>query len=561
MTEPEELFKPDEGRRREAEKTHLAPGPGDAAAESVVRFVEKPTERPTIRIVAGELPKTATAAERALIESGLPIYQRGSTLVRPIVEEVDASHGRRTKVAQFARVDATYLRDLLARVARWERYNVRSKAWLAADPPSDVAPTILARFGEWSFPVVVGVVTTPTLRPDGAILSVEGYDPATRLILIAPPELPPMSDKPTREDGLAALMLLESLLEEFPLIDGPSLSVALSAIITPVCRGAFPVAPMHIARSPVAASGKSYLFDVAAAIAIGQLCPVMAAGRTEEETEKRLGAALLAGQPLISIDNLNGELRGDALCQAIERPVVEIRILGRSERVRIEARGTTFLATGNNLTLAGDMTRRAILATLDPQLERPELRQFTADPVGDVLRGRGRYIAAALTAARAYIVAGRPDPAPRLASFEGWSDTVRSALIWLGRADPVETMAAAREEDPERAALAALLAGWRDAFGAGWENRRTVVDVIKTVDERDSLLAGDGEYSDGYDRPYRYPALREAVETIAATHGRMNAKAFGYFLRKSKGRIVNRLRLANQPDPHGHAAQWWVEEV
>jgi len=75
MTEPEELFKPDEGRRREAEKTHLAPGPGDAAAESVVRFVEKPTERPTIRIVAGELPKTATAAERALIESGLPIYQ------------------------------------------------------------------------------------------------------------------------------------------------------------------------------------------------------------------------------------------------------------------------------------------------------------------------------------------------------------------------------------------------------------------------------------------------------------------------------------------------------
>jgi putative DNA primase/helicase len=51
----------------------------------------------------------------------------------------------------------------------------------------------------------------------------------------------------------------------------------------------------------------------------------MAAGRTEEETEKRLGAALLAWQPLISIDNVNGELGGDALCQIIERPVVEIR--------------------------------------------------------------------------------------------------------------------------------------------------------------------------------------------------------------------------------------------
>lgn len=548
-------------RNREAEKAHLAPGPADDAAGSVVRLVEKTTERPTIRIVAGELSEIATAAERVLIESGLPIYERGRFLVRPVVQEVDASHGRRTRVAQFATVESVYLRDLLARVARWEKFNIRKKEWVAADPPGDVAPTILSRYGEWSFPVVVGVITTPTLRPDGAIFSDEGYDPATRLILVAPPELPPIPGEPSRDDALAALAFLESLLEEFPLIDGPSLSVALSVMITPVVRGAFPVAPMHIARAPVAASGKSYLFDVAAAIAIGQPCPVMAAGRTEEETEKRLGAALLAGQPLISIDNLNGELRGDALCQAIERPVVEIRILGKSERIRIEARGTTFLATGNNLLLAGDMTRRAIVATLDPQLERPELREFTADPVEAVLQDRGRYIAAALTIARAYIVAGRPEPAPRLASFEGWSDTVRSALIWLGRADPVETMVAAREEDPERAALAALLAGWCDAFGVGWENRRTVVDALKAVDERDTRLAGDGGYSDGYDRPYRHPELREAVKTIAATRGQLNARRFGDFLRKSKGRIVNLVRFANQSDPHGHAASWWVEEI
>ena len=37
-------------------------------------------------------------------------------------------------------------------------------------------------------------------------------------------------------------------------------------------------------------------FATQAAIALGQPCPVMAAGRSEEETEKRLGAALLAGQ-------------------------------------------------------------------------------------------------------------------------------------------------------------------------------------------------------------------------------------------------------------------------
>ncbi len=60
--------------------------------------------------------------------------------------------------------------------------------------------------------------------------------------------------------------------------------------------------------------------DVASAISVGRACPVMAAGRDEAETEKRLGAALLAGQPLISIDNCNAELSGDALCQAVEQP-------------------------------------------------------------------------------------------------------------------------------------------------------------------------------------------------------------------------------------------------
>jgi hypothetical protein len=170
-------------------------------------------------------------------------------------------------------------------------------------------------------------------------------------------------------------------------------AVALSAFITPVVRGAFLTTPMHVARAPVAGSGKSYMFDVVAAISIGQFMPVIAAGPSEEELEKRLGTAMMTGQPLISIDNVNGELKGDALCQIIERPVVDIRILGRSERVRIEARGTTIFCTGNNIILVGDLCRRVITATLDPKLERPELRVFAGNPVDKVLADRGAYVA------------------------------------------------------------------------------------------------------------------------------------------------------------------------
>jgi putative DNA primase/helicase len=275
------------------------------------------------------------------------------------------------------------------------------------------------------------------MRPDGSLLTEQGYDEATGLLLVEPPPMPTIPDQPTREDALKALALLEDLLSEFPLVDDVAKACALSAMITPVVRGAFSVTPLHAGRAPDAGSGKSYLMDTVAAIAIGQPMPVMSTGANKEETEKRLGSALMKGQPLISIDNISGELGGDALCQIIERPMVDIRILGSSDSVRIEARGTSLFATGNNFVIVGDLCRRVISAALDPAVERPEFREFKGDPVKKILENRGAYIAAALIICRAYFVAGQPNKAKRLASFEGWSDIVRSALIWLGRAPRV----------------------------------------------------------------------------------------------------------------------------
>ncbi len=68
-----------------------------------------------------------------------------------------------------------------------------------------------------------------------------------------------------------------------------SRSVGLSAIVSTVCRGAFPVVPMHIIDAPAAASGKSYLLSTVSRIATGQPMPVIGAGKDEEELEKRLG--------------------------------------------------------------------------------------------------------------------------------------------------------------------------------------------------------------------------------------------------------------------------------
>ena len=520
--------------------------------ESVALEDDSDDGRPSITITAGNISGMATQAEEFLIAVGVPLYQRGESLVRPIIETVDASHDRKTTVAHLKLLDAPYLRDLLSRHINWLRYNESKEKTVKADPPPSVVTTMLSRAGDWKVPAVAGIVSTPTMRPDGSLLVEAGYDAATRLLLVAPPEMPTISKKPTRKDAVAALDLLKGLLSEFPFVDAVALAVALSAIISPVVRGAFPVTPMHVARAPTSGSGKSYLWDIVAAIVIGQLMPVMAAGRTEEETEKRLAAALVAAQPLISIDNVNGELGGDSLCQTIERPIVKIRILGRTEQVHIEARGTSTFASGNNITIVGDVCRRVITATLDPQLERPELRQFSSDPIAAVLENRGAYIAASLTICRSYIVAGRPNPARRLASFEAWSDTVRSALIWLGEADCVDSMEMSREEDPEISDLRNVLTAWAEEIGIGHHHRMTVAGILEMA----AQMVATG-YSG--ESP-KYPNLQAAIQTVATRGKYTDAKLLGLWLRRRKGRIVGGKCLHVAANPKG-GSKWWIEDV
>jgi putative DNA primase/helicase len=306
---------------------------------------------------------------------------------------------------------------------------------------------------------------------------------------------------------------------------------------------------MHVADAPVAGSGKSYLFDIAAAIATGQLMPVISQGKTEEETEKRLGAAVMASQSLICIDNVNGELRRDALAQLIERPRPLVRVLVRSELFEVDSRGTSFFANGNNILVAGDLTRRVVRTRLDPKMEQPELKEFTGDPVTKVLENRGAYVAAALTVVCAYIAAGSPNKKKRLISFEGWSDTVRSAIAWLGMNDPCESMTSVRADDPERGMLAALLAAWAATFGTGYSHRVLLNEAVAAA-TRVNITDSAGN------RRFANPELQSAVAAAVPAQRQLDATTFSRWLRTKKHRRVGDMWFDSEPTTHGH--KWWI---
>ena len=93
------------------------------------------------------------------------------------------------------------------------------------------------------------------------------------------------------------------------------------------------------------------------------------------------------------------------------------------------------LASGNNLTFAGDVARRVVVCRLDAQMERPDARAFNFDVHDEVLVHRPALVVAGLTILRAYVVAGRPEKLTPMGSFTDW-DLIRGALVWLGMTDP-----------------------------------------------------------------------------------------------------------------------------
>ena len=168
---------------------------------------------------------------------------------------------------------------------------------------------------------------------------------------------------------------------------------------------------------------------------------------------------MLAGQPCINLDNLDAPLSSSLLCQALERPRVQVRLLGASQTPEVESR-TLWFATGTNLRIVDDLTRRTLVAYLDSGLERPELREFEDNPLRRIVEDRGQYILACLTIVTAYAAAGMPGTLPPLASYGEWSDRIRSALVWLDAGDPCDSMPGVRENDPSFEARAAIYAAW-----------------------------------------------------------------------------------------------------
>jgi hypothetical protein len=495
-----------------------------------------PSHLPDIVIRNGEIERIVDQTEAALLagQGAAPVskrlFRRGGKAVSIGFSTEPTQDGGMVEAQIIVEAGDYALTERIASSAVFMKYDRRRKKLTRVDPPHSVAVTLKQRCYDLKLPPLVAVVNCPRFMADGQIMATPGYDRKTGIFYDPRgASFPPVPTYPTSAEVKAALNRLKRLYRTFSFEGECDRAVAISLAMTLLARTGMGTAPLHAFDAPIAGSGKSKLVSIGSFIATGHDAGVIAQGHTPEEFEKRTATQLMKGKQLIAIDNCNSPLDGDLLNQALTQAQLEMRILGESRDI-VTRCATVITATGNNLVVVGDMTRRALVARLDPKVEQPELEQFDYDPIADAKAARGEIVEAVLTILRAYHVAGRPGRLPQLQSFAEWSDMVRSAMPWLGLEDPVKTQQKLREKDPVLTTLIRLATAWRTAFG---NEAKTSGEAIAVAEERTSI----GIYED-QKWALANPIINEAMMSVAGRNRAINPDVLGRYLRSRVGRIV-----------------------
>jgi hypothetical protein len=491
--------------------------------------------KPIIRVVKGEIHRIVDAAERELA-SKAQYYQRGGLIVYVYIDPS-------TNEIRIQEISKLALTRVLSNVATWEQYDMRSKSWVRIDPP-ERHTGILYDSNTYRYLLPLkGLARQPYFRSDGTLVTSAGYDPATGIFGVFDSRKFQITDEPTSEEVKTALRLLTDLLDEFSFTTETDRAATLAAMITAVIRPSLPQAPMFHVKAHIVGSGKSYLCKLITSLATPQQGTPTTFPTEDEECRKLLLAELLRGPAVIEFDNLTHDIVAHkSLCTALTSEHFSGRILGVSKTATVSTRAL-FLSSGNNVSPIKDMTRRCITINLNPEVEIPAARSFMRpNLVSEVMQERERYVSAALTIVRGWVVAGRPKiMCKTLAGYQEWSELCRQTLLWLGCNDPAASVFDAISEDPDREQLGRLLAAWQRAFG-------NVPAMVREAVSK-SNYSGDENIE-----------LREILRDIAEERGEINRRKLGRWIKRHVGQIVDNLRFA-RCSGHSSAERWRVESV
>lgn len=393
-----------------------------------------------------------------------------------------------------------------------------------------------------------GVIGTPTMRPDGTLIQDCGYDQTTGLYLGPAVETARIPDEITDEQVRASReFVFTKAFGEFCWSTPGDFANYLALLLSPMMRPYVKTTtPFGMITATTRGSGKTNLTD-AIGLLYGQTSQVLP-GRTEE-LQKKI-TSILAGNssPVVVFDNLKegSTISSEILATLITKDKWDDRMLGASRNIEA-TNDRLWLASGNGLTVGGDMGSRTIMVRLDPKMARPELRQFEMGQFSDWIReggNREELLYHLLILVQAWIKAGAPkDTDHTMRGFTRWAQTMGGLLKFhgltgfLGNVDDL----AARDTDEEEWGI--FLAKWQDIYGT----QERLAKELHASAQVDYVM---GTQVDRWARCFitdddgMTPTPKKLGQML---HGKADRFFGPYILRKRRDTVTN-------------ATMWWVEK-
>jgi hypothetical protein len=495
--------------------------------------------RPEI-LVTHEEHRAVDEAVQALRSAPL-LFQRGGALVtihRECKPKPKRYHPARPpgslRIAMLPNAQIRRLMSLHAAWIKW-RKDRHGKLELVPVPPPATIVEELATLGAWpGIRPIEGITECPTLRPDGSLISIPGYDEETGLWYEPNGEFPAIPDCPTLAEARSAVEALYNVVADFPFAEEQHKSVWLAALLTPMARWAIDgPCPLFLFDANCPGTGKSKLCDIIAILTTGR---EMARGDypdEQDEMQKMLLSVAMAADRLLLFDNVSTgfSIGGSALDRALTARTMKGRILGKSQMTPELAVDVVFYATGNNLGLRGDALRRVIPCRLETIEERPEERKdfriTRACPCGcrgillaHVKDARGELVAAGLTILRGFIEAGCPDQDLTPMDYPAWSRLIRGAVYWATEVDPCEGRKDLVTNDEETSLHRAIVDGWSGLCASADKTALTAAQAVAAIEQHGDQHPAIQDVFLGWSRDGKLPSSRSVGNHLNKIKGR-----------------------------------------
>ena len=386
-----------------------------------------------------------------------------------------------------------------------------------------------------------GVSRTPFVRPDFSICFAPGYDVATGVLLLPAEGCERIGPERLRDAKQARATLLD-IVSGFPFNSDDDRATYLAALMWPLMvRAIGGTLPLVAISAHQPGSGKSLLASVLRILHDGTQRSEYPSDKAE--AEKELTSILSTNTGGVAIfDNCRGLITSGPLESLLTTRTLSTRKLGTNDQQLTVANDRLWCLTGNNLALGGDLRRRTVWVSIDPDQPQPENRTGFSHPNLEeyVTENRGQIVAALLTLIAEWNRQGRPYSEVRSDTFADAIHIAQGVLNVAGIPGIVGNPLAAPEtggvsEDDE----------WGNWYAAIWE--RFAGDPFKAADLH-TIVTSESTIDSVADLAIREQLPAVIAERVSSRQG-LTGRSLGIFLQHRAGRWFGDHKISVNSNP------------